>query len=125
MRLPRLRFGSGNPDVVISAHFFSPPGELAQDSTLFVPGFESHPELGKLGDSGAFSDILRRWRGQFYPDNDVNVPSVPEFPAPLMWSAELCRLPQFDGISLRVMQTSEAPNAWIRFRVFDFNSCRS
>src|SRR5215831_12670171 len=42
-----------------------------------------------------------------------------------MWSAELCRLPQFDGISLRVMQTSEAPNARIRFRVFDLNSCRS
>ncbi len=43
----------------------------------------------------------------------------------LMWSAELCRLPQFDGISLRVMQTSEAPNMGIRFRVFDLNSCRS
>src|SRR5215472_6849788 len=42
-----------------------------------------------------------------------------------MWSAELWRLPQFDGISLRVMQTSEAPNVGIRFRVFDFNSCRS
>ena len=40
-------------------------------------------------------------------------------------SAELCRLPQFDGISLRVMQTSEAPNVGIRFRVFDLNSCRS
>jgi hypothetical protein len=43
----------------------------------------------------------------------------------LMWSAELCMLPQFDGISLRVMQTSEAPNVGIRFRVFDLNSCRS
>ncbi len=43
----------------------------------------------------------------------------------LMWSAELCRLPQFDGISLRVMQTSEAPNVGIRFRVLDLNPCRS
>src|SRR5215472_5738128 len=34
----------------------------------------------------------------------------------LMWSAELCRLPQLDGISLRVMQTSEAP-VGIRLRV--------
>src|SRR6516165_12286188 len=42
-----------------------------------------------------------------------------------MWSAELGRLPQFDGISLRVMQTSEAPNVGIGFRVFDLNSCRS
>src|SRR5215470_11571229 len=43
----------------------------------------------------------------------------------LMWSAELGRLPQFDGISLRVMQTSEAPNVGIGFRVFDLDSCRS
>src|SRR5215469_12532608 len=43
----------------------------------------------------------------------------------LVWGAELCRLPQFDGISLRVMKTSEATNVGIRFRVFDLNSCRS
>ena len=49
----------------------------------------------------------------------------PEGNMPLIWSAELRRLPQFDGISLRVMQTSEAPNVGISFRVFDLNSCRS
>ena len=51
--------------------------------------------------------------------------------AALQWVAlqcvapELCGLPQFDGISLRVMKTSEAPNAGVRFRVFDLNSCRA
>jgi hypothetical protein len=42
-----------------------------------------------------------------------------------LYGIRLCRLPQFDGISLRVMQTSKAPNLGKRFRVFDLNSCRS
>src|ERR1700745_3084520 len=43
----------------------------------------------------------------------------------LIWTAELCRVPQFDGISLWVTHTREAPNVGIRFRVFDLNSRRS
>jgi hypothetical protein len=39
--------------------------------------------------------------------------------------AELGRLPQFDGISLRVVQTGEAPNIGIRFRLCNLNTCRS
>ena len=43
----------------------------------------------------------------------------------VMWSAELCRLPQFDGIPLRIIQTSEAPDVGVGFRVFNLNSRRS
>jgi len=41
--LPRPRFRSGNPDVMIPAHGFLSPLELAPNSTLFVAAFESCP----------------------------------------------------------------------------------
>src|SRR6185503_8676793 len=40
-------------------------------------------------------------------------------------SAQLCGLPQFNRIALRVMQPSEAPDLAISFRGFDLNACSS
>jgi len=52
-------------------------------------GWHQQRQLGKLrnsgnsGTDGTFSDILRRWRGQSYPADMVNVSSVPSFPSPV------------------------------------------